>query len=154
MRPPRLRCTLFPSIYPPHLLCSYKCGSYLTLLYFANSSLRTQPYMRFLSVGPEVCLQLPSDSSSRKTPLLFSYTLPTTWVCSGLAPVRARPWRANKNKRTTISNDTLMITCNCSGQSKFTQKLLHQITLILVTGILPYVYRSSGHLPALRTEEP
>ena len=96
MRPPRLRCTLFPSIYPPHLLCSYKCGSYLTLLYFANSSLRTQPYMRFLSVGPEVCLQLPSDSSSRKTPLLFSYTLPTTWVCSGLAPVRARPWRANK----------------------------------------------------------
>ena len=26
--PPRLRCTLFLSIYPPHLLCYYKCGSY------------------------------------------------------------------------------------------------------------------------------
>ena len=24
MRPPRLRCTLFLSIYPPHLLCYYK----------------------------------------------------------------------------------------------------------------------------------
>ena len=52
--------------------------------------------MRFLSVRPEICLQLPSDSTSRWTPLLFSYTLPTTWVCSGLSPVRARPWRANE----------------------------------------------------------
>ncbi|MEQ3404862.1 hypothetical protein, partial [Dorea formicigenerans] len=23
---------------------------------------------------------------------------PTTWACSGLTPVRARPWRANKEK--------------------------------------------------------
>ena len=51
--------------------------------------------MRFLSVGPEICLQLPSDSTSRWTPLLFDYTFPTTWACSGLSPVRARPWRAN-----------------------------------------------------------
>jgi len=28
--------------------------------------------------------------------LLFGYTFPTTWACSGLTPVRARPWRANK----------------------------------------------------------
>jgi len=28
MRPPRLRCTLFLSIYPPHLLCYYKSDSY------------------------------------------------------------------------------------------------------------------------------
>ena len=54
--------------------------------------------MRFLSVGPEVCLQLPSDSTLRWTPLLFSYTFPTTWACSGLTPVRARPWRANAKK--------------------------------------------------------
>ena len=55
--------------------------------------------MWFLSVGPEVCLQLPSDSTSRWTPLLFGYTLPTIWACSGLSPVRARPWRANYRKR-------------------------------------------------------
>ena len=54
--------------------------------------------MWFLSVGPEVCLQLPSDSISRWTPLLFSYTLPTIWACSGLSPIRARPWRANYQK--------------------------------------------------------
>ena len=28
--------------------------------------------------------------------MLFGYTFPTTWACSGLTPVRARPWRANK----------------------------------------------------------
>ena len=28
--------------------------------------------------------------------LLFSYTFPTTWACSGLSPARARPWRANE----------------------------------------------------------
>ena len=94
MRPPRLRYVLFSSIYPPHLLCFYECGSNLTLLLLANSSLEAQPFMRFLFVGPEVCLQLPSDSTSRWTPLLFSYTFPTTWACSGLAPIRARPWRA------------------------------------------------------------
>jgi len=27
--------------------------------------------MRFLFVGPELCLQLPSDSGSPRTPLLF-----------------------------------------------------------------------------------
>ena len=52
--------------------------------------------MRFLSVGPRICLQLPSNSTSRWTPLLFSYTFPTTWACSGLSPARARPWRANE----------------------------------------------------------
>ena len=31
-----------------------------------------QPRMRFLYVGPELCLQLPSDSGSPRTPLLFS----------------------------------------------------------------------------------
>ena len=28
--------------------------------------------------------------------MLFSYTFPTTWACSGLSPARARPWRANE----------------------------------------------------------
>ena len=35
----------------------------------------SEPYMRFLSVRSEVCLQLPSDSTSRWTPLLFGYAL-------------------------------------------------------------------------------
>ena len=34
--------------------------------------------MRFLFVRSRVCLQLPSDSPSPGTPLLFGYALPTT----------------------------------------------------------------------------
>jgi len=34
------------------------------------------PHMRFLFVGPGLCLQLPSDSASRRTPLLFGYRFP------------------------------------------------------------------------------
>jgi hypothetical protein len=43
------------------------------------------PYMRFLFVSPELCLRLPSDSTSRWTPLPLantSYCHP----CSGLPP--------------------------------------------------------------------
>src|SRR3990172_7800803 len=35
------------------------------------------PRMRFLFVGPGVCLQLPSDSASRRTPLLFGWRFPS-----------------------------------------------------------------------------
>ena len=34
--------------------------------------------------------------------MLFGYTLPTIWACSGLTPVRARPWRANKETAALI----------------------------------------------------
>ena len=34
--------------------------------------------MRFLFVRPEVCLHLPSDSTSRWTPLVFGYVFPAT----------------------------------------------------------------------------
>ena len=41
----------------------------------AHGAQTSQPYMWFLFVRPRVCLQLPSDSTSRWTPLLFSYVL-------------------------------------------------------------------------------
>ena len=72
--------------------------------------------MRFLSVGPRICLQLPSDSTSRWTPLLFSYTFPTTWACSELSPARARPWHANETcaaRRTFLRTPERLI--NLSG---------------------------------------
>ena len=53
------------------------------------------PYMRFLFVGPEFCLWLPSDSTSRWTPLPLantSYCHP----CSGLSPPSYRPCWAHK----------------------------------------------------------
>jgi hypothetical protein len=39
---------------------------------FGQLTLPQRPYMRFLSVGPKICRQLPSDSTSRWTPLLLA----------------------------------------------------------------------------------
>ena len=98
MKPPCLRYTLFPSIYPQPLLCSYKFGSYQPLLLLANLSLKPQPYIRFLSIRLEVCLLLPSNFTSQWTPLLFGYTLSTTETYSRFSPVRVRPWRVNQTR--------------------------------------------------------
>ena len=64
---------IFPSIYLPHL--HHRLPSSLGLWFVK------QPYpvyiclMWFLFVRPEVCLQLPSDSSSPRTPLLLAMCL-------------------------------------------------------------------------------
>lgn len=98
MKPPRLRYTLFPSIYLQPLLCSYKCDSYQILLLLANLSPKPQPCIRFLSVGLEVCLLLPSNFTSQWTPLRFSYILSTTETYSGFSPARVRPWSVNQTR--------------------------------------------------------
>ena len=82
--------------------------------------------MWFLSVGPEICLQLPSDSTSRWTPLLFGYTLPTIWACSGLTPVRARPWRANWKKRLFFTKETLHSNHNIKFFLSYLTKMLEK----------------------------
>ncbi len=67
------------------------------------------PLMRFLLVRPEVCLQLPSDSASQRTPLLFGYTLSTNiWASSGLSPVRLCSCRAN-----IVSSSVSLILLTC-----------------------------------------
>ena len=64
---------IFPSIYLPHLHHRLPSSLGLWLVW--------QPHpvyvclMRFLFVRPEVCLQLPSDSSSPRTPLLLAMCL-------------------------------------------------------------------------------
>ena len=50
-------------------------GNLLDFSAFCHLIRISEPYMRFLSVRSEVCLQLLSDSVSRRTPLLFSYVL-------------------------------------------------------------------------------
>jgi len=68
-RPPRVRtCDLHP-IYPPHLLLHLP-GDYRALD-LVGSLPDVAASMRLLFVGPGLCLQLPSDSTSRWTPLLF-----------------------------------------------------------------------------------
>ena len=64
----------FPSIYLPHLPPLVPC-SYWTLTWMAVLS-QAIAYIRFLFVRPEVCLQLPSDSTSRWTPLPLAVSFP------------------------------------------------------------------------------
>ena len=64
----------FLSIYLPYLLCTVPYS------YRASVCLATLPLcfslIWFLFVRPEICLHLPSDSVSRRTPLVFGYILP------------------------------------------------------------------------------
>lgn len=105
MRPPRLRCTLFPLIYPPHLLV-------LPATLGLHLFWQTYPYFRALYV---ISVRRTRDLLTTffrfhlTMDLLFSYTLPTIRACSGLAPVRARPWRANKNKEANFASLQLLL---------------------------------------------
>ena len=57
-------------------------------------------YMGFLFVRPEICLHLPSDSTSRWTPLMFGYILPTTGRIRDFHPLeRALAERTKKPVR-------------------------------------------------------
>ena len=65
-RPPRVRVTA-STPHPPHLL-----GNHLMAMGFVLScglTLVPQPLMRFVFLGSELCLRLPSDPTSRWTPL-------------------------------------------------------------------------------------
>ena len=48
------------------------------------------PHIRSLYVGPQFCLQLPSDSASRWTPLAVRLAVPTIRACEGLSPSSPR----------------------------------------------------------------
>ncbi len=95
VRPPRLRCALFPLTYPPHLLV-------LPATFGLHLFWQTYPYFRALYVIPVRRTRGLPTASFRfhltMDTLAFGYTLPTTRACYGLSPVRARPWRANQKK--------------------------------------------------------
>ncbi len=92
-----------PPIYLPHLHCKVRAvldfGLFCSLVRFA------MPYMRFLFVRPGVCpqrdlstlcIRLPSDSASRRTPLPLANSS-YCQVCSGLSPPSRCPCRAHKH---------------------------------------------------------
>ena len=68
-RPPRIRCNSLHSMVPPHLRVRVRVVWDFDLCCSLVRS--APPYMRFLFVGSELCLRLPSDSVSRRTPLPF-----------------------------------------------------------------------------------
>ena len=105
-RPPQVRANNLHSMQPPHLHCKVRAvrpevlqtvRAFRTSFCDANSSALLLPYMRFLFVGPGLCLRLPSDSISRWTPLPLantSYCHP----CSGFSPPSYCPCWAHKKR--------------------------------------------------------
>ena len=97
VRPPRVLTRSFPLMTVPYT-AGAPC-SYWTLTWLAVSS-ALHSLMGFLFVSPVVCLQLPSNSISRWTPLLFGYPLPTAGRGRDFHPLeRAPAGRTNEIKQ-------------------------------------------------------
>ena len=94
-RSPRVSTQTFPSsIRRIYTMGFVQCW---TLSCLADSSVPYMPYMRFLFVGPRVCLRLPSDSTSRWTPLPSANSSHCK-ACNGLSPSSLRTCRAHQKK--------------------------------------------------------
>lgn len=103
-RPPRVSVTTFAS----YICCIYtlKFGQYWTSFCYGNSSVSSMPYMQFLFVRPRLCLRLPSDSTSRWTPLPLANSS-YCQVCSGLSPPSDSACRAHKGCGENFSQKVL-----------------------------------------------
>ena len=115
IRPPRVRMITFHSCH--RLIYCRRFVQYRTLLCLASSSVSIQPHMRFLSVSASICVRLPSDSTSRWTPLSFANSSYCK-ACSGLSPPSYHPCRAHSNKRRTAislgdSRSSLLVLVFC-----------------------------------------
>lgn len=110
----RIFFTLRPQDLPgySHILSLFTCRIYckrfrvaIGLCFVRQTHPRSQPYMRFLFVRPEICplgglstpkIRLSSDSASRRTPLPLAN--PSRYRAdSGLSPYRTCAHRAHRN---------------------------------------------------------
>jgi hypothetical protein len=103
-RPSQVRVSNLHSMRPPHLHCKVRAvkpesifffSGLLDFVLFGKLVRLALPYIRFLFVGPELCLWLPSDSASRRTPLPLANTS-YCQVCSGLSPPSYCPCWAHR----------------------------------------------------------
>ena len=102
VRPPRLRCGLFPSIYLPHLLVLPATFGlqrfsppypYFPALYVVSvRQVRGLPTASFRGSAPL------GISPHGEHPCCSAMCFVVAYAHSGLSPVRARPWRANKKQ--------------------------------------------------------
>lgn len=106
VRPPRVRAITFL----PCNCCIYcmELVQYWTSFCDANSSVPGQPYIQFLFVSSGFCLRLPSDSTSRWTPLPLANSS-YCQACSGLSPPSYSPCRAHiKNTSRNLSRGVFL----------------------------------------------
>ena len=95
MRPPPLRALTFLA----YSLRIYSSSPVLDFVLSCRLIHLIQPYMRFLSVGPRFCLQLPSDPASRQRPCSWLAIMDSCSILNctrgGLSPPSQYPCRAN-----------------------------------------------------------
>ena len=96
VRPPRVPTRSFPLMTVPYT-AGAPC-SYWTLTCLAVSS-ALHSLMGFLFVSPVVCSRLPSDSTSRWTPLPFSYPFPTAGQGRDFHPIERAPAGRTSSRR-------------------------------------------------------
>ena len=104
MRPPRVLTRSFPLMTVPYT-AGAPC-SYWTLTCLAVSS-ALHSLMGFLFVSPVVCSRLPSDSTSRWTPLPFSYPFPTAGQGRDFHPIERAPAGRTKKTPCYINRESL-----------------------------------------------
>jgi hypothetical protein len=73
-------------------------GRLLGFSVYCQVTLSQRPYIRFLFVATLFCHQLPSDSTSRRTPL-YRLAVPITTARRGLSPPRTAPCLAHNYYR-------------------------------------------------------
>ena len=107
MRPPRLRCTLFSLIYPPHLLGSYKRQLYGFVLFSRLTKRNLASYVISVrrtksSLTASFRFHLTMDT------LAFGYILPTTRRIRDLHPLETcAAGRTQKAGTQTVGKDYL-----------------------------------------------
>ncbi len=95
VRPPQVRVRILRPM-PSHLSIGTRAVSdFVVLSQLIHSD---GPHMRFLFVDTWFCLDLPSDSASRRTPLV-SANSSYCQVCSGLSPPRFAPCWAHTRRQ-------------------------------------------------------
>ena len=101
-RSPRVLRTGFPPIYPSHIHPPLP-DDYRVLNLVAFSPRNECPgtrlrVMRFVYLGPGVCLPLPSDPTSRRQPLRFGSWFPSSGSIEDLHLQVSAPCRAHNKK--------------------------------------------------------
>ena len=94
VRSPRLRCTLFPLICLPHLLVLPT--TFWTSSCFADLSVFPSLICGSCSSGQGFAYSFLQISPHGEHPCCSAMYFVVAYAYSGLSPVRARPWRANK----------------------------------------------------------
>ena len=126
MRPPRLRCTLFPLIYPPHLLGSYKRQLYGFVLFSRLTKRNLASYV----------ISVRRTKSLLTASFRFYLTIDTLAVqlYTSLSPRRVRDFHPLERAHGAQTKNTLLTGCPVKRvHIIFNQCLFYQLIFYKIT---------------------